>query len=69
MFEERLEICKKCPICDIENWICNARLYINPKTNDIAVYPKKGYFKGCGCAILRKYKNPQAICPAGKWSS
>lgn len=67
MFKERLEICKNCLICDTENWICNARLYLNPKTNDVSIYAKEGYIKGCGCAILRKYKDPKSKCPAGKW--
>lgn len=65
--EKRLRICEACPICDTENWICNAKLYINPSTDDVSTKPKDGYVKGCGCAILYKYKNKNKHCPANKW--
>jgi hypothetical protein len=67
MIQERTNICKKCPICDLDNWVCNGKLYLNPETNDISVSPKEGYIKGCGCAILYKVKNPSKHCPAKKW--
>lgn len=67
MIQERTEICKKCPICDLDNWMCNAKLYLNPETNDISLSPKKNYIKGCGCAIELKVQNPNRHCPAGKW--
>ena len=63
----RLEICRKCPICDTVNWICNSKLYLNTETNDVSTRPKKKYIKGCGCLLLQKTKNPNAKCPAGKW--
>lgn len=65
--EERLKICETCPICDVVNWICNPKLYIHPESDDIRITPKEGYVKGCGCAILYKYKNPDNHCPAKKW--
>lgn len=65
--EERLRICEVCPICDTDNWICNSRLYLNPETNEVSVSPKEGFIKGCGCAILYKYKNANKHCPAKKW--
>ena len=27
----RTKICRACPICDQENEICNAHLYLNPE--------------------------------------
>lgn len=67
MIKERTEICKSCPICDLNNWMCNAKLYLNPETNDIRTSPKKGYIKGCGCALELKIPNNNKHCPAGKW--
>lgn len=67
MIEERLEICRKCPICDLDNWICNAKLYLNPITNDVSTTPKDGYIKGCNCKLNWKAKNPNRHCPAKKW--
>ena len=64
---DRLDICKKCPICDTNNWVCKATLYLNPETNDVSTYAKAGYIKGCGCALLIKTKNPNKHCPAKKW--
>lgn len=61
------EICRKCPICDVDKWICNAKLFLNPETNEVTNRPKKGFIKGCGCAILIKIKNPNNHCPANKW--
>lgn len=65
--EERLEICRKCPICDTENWVCNGKLYLNPETNDVSIVAKPNYIKGCGCALLYKTKNINKHCPAKKW--
>jgi hypothetical protein len=67
MIQERTNICKKCPICDLDKWVCNGKLYLNPETNDVSISPKEGYIKGCGCAILYKVKNPSKHCPAKKW--
>jgi hypothetical protein len=67
MQNERKQICLKCPICDIENFICNAKLYLNPDTNDVSITPKTGYIKGCGCFLANKIKRPTSKCPAGKW--
>ena len=61
VIEEREKICKKCPICDLDNWICNAKLYLNPETNDVSIIPKEGYIKGCGCIL--KYKEAHSWAP------
>lgn len=65
--KSRTDICKKCPICDLDNWVCNAKLYLNPKNNDISIEPKEGYKKGCGCLLSKKIPNVNKKCPAGKW--
>ena len=67
MIEERTKICELCPICDIDNWVCNAKLYLNPDTNDVSLVAKKGYIKGCGCLLAHKIPKPNKKCPAGKW--
>lgn len=67
MIEEREKICKKCPICDLDNWVCNAKLYLNPDTNDVSISPKDGYIKGCGCVLKYKIPNGNKHCPAKKW--
>ena len=64
---DRATICRQCPICDLKNWVCNAKLYLNPKTNDVTTAAKEGYIKGCGCALEIKIKNKNKHCPAGKW--
>lgn len=64
---KRTIICRKCPICDNERELCNAHLYLNPKTNDVSTEPKEGYIKGCGCHLKWKIANKKSKCPAEKW--
>ena len=64
---KRTKICRACPICDQENEICNAHLYLNPINNDVSTEPKEGYLKGCGCWLHAKIKNLNSKCPCGKW--
>ena len=66
---KRTRICRACPICDQENEICNAHLYLNPKNNDVSTKPKPGYLKGCGCHLQWKIKNKNSHCPCGKWDA
>ena len=66
---ERTRICRHCPICDNENEICNANLYLNPETDDVSINPKSGYIKGCGCHLKFKIKNKKSFCPCGKWQA
>lgn len=63
----REQICKSCPICDLDNWSCNGKLYLNPVTNEISVVQKPGYIKGCGCLLKYKISNSSKHCPANKW--
>lgn len=67
MIEERLSICKKCGIYNTSQEMCSSILYINPETNDVSLYQKDGYFKGCGCYCPMKAKRGTNHCPAGKW--
>ena len=62
---ERLAICRKCPIYN--NGRCNSKLYLNPNTNEVSTYPKTGYIRGCNCIMTVKAKNPYNHCIAGKW--
>lgn len=66
--KERLKICKECPLfLDQFGGICNPKLYMNPKTQDISLEPKDGYNNGCGCRLLAKTTIPDAKCPNDKW--
>ena len=64
---ERTKICRACSICDTEREMCNAKLYVNPDTNDVSTSPKPGFIKGCGCYLKYKIENINKHCPAGKW--
>lgn len=67
-FEERFEICKKCPLYSIKyGGICNNKLYVNFETNDVSTEPLEGYVNGCGCILSSKLKNPNQICHLGRW--
>lgn len=66
--EARIKICKKCPIyLNKYGGICNSKLWINPKTDEISTEKKDGYVKGCGCRIQAKATLINASCIAGKW--
>lgn len=64
---ERIEICHRCGIYNLELKTCDGGLFINPETNKVSTTPKEGYIKGCNCYIPRKVLNIKAKCPAGKW--
>ena len=63
--DERLAICRKCPI--FNNGKCNSNLWLNPDTDEVSTYAKIGYIRGCGCILNVKTKNPHNHCIAGKW--
>ena len=65
MIEERLRICKVCPLNN--NGICSQKLFYNPKTNDVSTTAKKDYVNGCGCVLKFKVRAFGERCPAGKW--
>ena len=63
--KNRLAICGTCPI--FNNGRCNASLWLNPDTNEVSIYKRPGYVRGCNCIIEIKAKNPNNHCVAGKW--
>ena len=64
--DERLEICKKCPIYTVDGR-CSSKLWINPDTDEISTSQKPGFIKGCNCIMIVKAKNKLNHCVAGKW--
>lgn len=66
--KQRMQICLECPIYSTRfGGQCNGKLYLNPKTNDISLERKQGYFKGCNCRLNAKTRIKAEKCPAGKW--
>ena len=63
----RLNICKQCPIYSPNRGICNPKLWLNPSTNEVSISNKEGYFRGCGCNVIIRSKNLNNHCIAGKW--
>ena len=63
--EERLAICDQCPI--YTRGRCNSNLWINPDTDEVSTYAKRGYIRGCNCVINVKARNLNNHCVAGKW--
>ena len=64
--EERLNICKKCPIYSVDGR-CNSNLWLNPDTNEVSTYARVGFIRGCNCIIQVKARNLYNHCIAGKW--
>lgn len=67
--EERMEICRKCPLYKESAFriICNSKLYLSEDGVTVSHSPKPGYKKGCGCKLKIKTANPNAHCIVGKW--
>lgn len=65
--EKRFKICESCPIFIPDKAICNPKLWLNPKTNEVSTCAKSGYIRGCGCHLKIKVKNISNHCIAGKW--
>lgn len=69
LFEERIAICKKCPLFKLTKTgpICNPQLYLNVETN--IAYSSEGpqRKRGCGCRLNAKARLEEAVCPANKW--
>ena len=65
--EERMNICKRCPIFSPMDERCNSRLWINPDTNEVSTSFRTGFVRGCGCIVSVKVKNSLNHCVAGKW--
>lgn len=71
VYEERLAICKSCPLYkDIAGRaICNPNRYLNTKDLvTVSDIPRIGYKRGCGCLLGKaKLANPNSKCTVGKW--
>lgn len=68
--EERLEICKNCPLCKKESIygpVCDSSKYMNLETGQTSRLPHSGWIRGCGCRLAWRTKNLTAHCVAGKW--
>ena len=60
-----MDTCNACPINSFG--VCSSALYVNPHTDEIRTTSTEGFYRGCGCLISSKIKNPNKSCPAGKW--
>lgn len=70
LFEKRIKICRECKLLrkDVTfGEVCNSRLYLNPKTDEVVRKPQPGFFRGCGCVLGSKTRAKSAKCPAKKW--
>ena len=70
LYNARIKICKKCPLYKINSIvgeICNPKLWVNIKTNEISDIKKDGYVNGCGCRLKAKTTIASANCPLKKW--
>lgn len=71
LYRKRIKICEECPLFKqtVLGPVCNSSLYLNPETDDVSLVDLKDpkYFKGCGCRLNAKTRNPQSKCPALKW--
>lgn len=66
--EVRMNICKACPIFSPKfGGMCNRKLWLDPKTNDVSFEEKEGYIRGCGCKLPQKTSVIDEFCNAGKW--
>lgn len=65
--EKRKEICMNCPIFNPDNYTCNSKLYLNPKTDEVSISKKPGFTRGCGCFLKMKWQGPFNHCIVNKW--
>lgn len=69
LYNERMEICKKCPLYKEDKMrgpVCDSNKYISKDGTKWSWFKKEGYVKGCGCG-LTKAKNPRNHCIIGLW--
>lgn len=70
MFNERMEICKKCPLYkedSIRGPICDSNKFISPDGTKWSWFRRDGYIRGCGCSLRRSLSNVNKKCICGKW--
>lgn len=70
LFEERIKICKECPLY-LEKGniaVCNPKLYISISDKQtVSKTPKIGFRSGCNCNLFSKNRVPNSKCIVGKW--
>ena len=69
LMEERIKICKTCKLYKADSplgEICNNKLYLNPKTDEVSYFKKEGFKQGCGCMLRAKTRIVDAKCPINK---
>ena len=68
--KDRMKVCKACKLLKVDKIfgeVCNKRLYLNPKTDEVSKTPKPEFYNGCGCFLDPKTRTPNSKCPVGKW--
>ncbi len=68
--EERMAICKKCPLYKDDpdrGEICNPNKYLSPDGEKYSYFKKDGWVKGCSCHLPLKWARQNSHCPAKKW--
>lgn len=70
LFNERMEICKKCPLYKedkIRGPICDSNKFISSDGTKWSWFRKEGYIRGCGCHLTSKIRSQNNSCIVGKW--
>lgn len=70
LIEERMNICKKCPIYkehSIHGGICDSSKYISKDGQRWSYFKKDGFVKGCGCKLNNKTKYSTNHCIIDLW--
>lgn len=68
--EERLEICKKCPLWYEDPEFgprCNGKKYISPDGKEASFFKHDGWHKGCNCLLKIKTQGVTNHCIIKKW--
>ena len=65
--QERMKICKECPLYNVSKDKCDGSRGINTKTGEIVKYPGKDVVMGCGCYLNKKTRVMSAKCVLNKW--
>lgn len=69
MFNERMEICKNCPLYkedSVRGPVCDSNKFIS-LNGEWSWFKRNGYVRGCGCSLRKVLYNPNKKCVGGKW--
>lgn len=66
---ERIAICKECPLYKegSNGPVCNSSKYISKDGKNWSWIKKADYVKGCGCSLRHKVANPNSHCIISLW--